>query len=105
MSIFGKRLKELRDNLGLSQRAFARLLELDPTAINRYEKGERLPTEPVIRQVAEKLNVSADYLLGLTDNPQPWNNDLPEHVRKQLEEYERLKEKWEKLFDCIDKLK
>ncbi len=101
MSIFGKRVKALREVMGLSRNAMAKLIGVDPTQLLRYERGERTPTEAVIRQAAERLNVSADYLLGLTDNPQPWSNDLPESVKKQLERLQELERRYKELQQIV----
>ena len=100
MSSFGKRLKEIRERMGISQRSFAKMLGLDPAQLFRYERGERVPTEPVIKQVAEKLKVSTDYLLGLTDDPSPKSGELPDYIQKKLEECEKC----EKILNSIRKL-
>ena len=102
MSGFGKRLKEIRERMGISQRSFAKMLGLDPAQLFRYERGERVPTEPVIKQVAEKLKVSTDYLLGLTDDPSPRSGGLPDYLREKLEECEKLKQKFEKLKEFLE---
>ena len=96
-NIFGARLKEIRKAKNMSQAELAEAVGTSQSRIADYEAGKTFPTVPVIIRIAKFLNVSADYLLGLTDNPQPWNNDLPESVRRQLEEYEKLKEKYQEL--------
>lgn len=90
---FGKRLKEIREQMEMSQRSFAKMVGLDPAQLYRYERCERVPTEPVIKQVVEKLGVSVDYLLGLTDDPTPRSGSLPGYVEEKLrkcEECERI---------------
>ena len=40
----------------------------------RYEKGDRQPTADKIIALADFFNVSTDYLLGRTDNPNVLRN-------------------------------
>lgn len=57
-NIIGKRIKELREQAGEKQ---------EETAISLYENGRIKPTVDTIAAIAKHYNVSADYLLGLTD--------------------------------------
>ncbi len=51
------------------------------TKINKYEHGDNMPSALSVRQLAQTFGVSADYLLGLTDDPSgivsddKWNED------------------------------
>ena len=67
MSKFSDRLKELRKEKGLSQKALAEQLGYNQSMICFWEKGVNEPTESAIRKAALFFEVSADYLLGLTD--------------------------------------
>ena len=58
----GNRLKELRNIL--SQKEFARKIGVPIATYQRYEYGETLPPEPVLKRVAEICSKSVDYLLG-----------------------------------------
>jgi len=69
VSIFSKRLKEVRDRKGLTQEDIANAIKSQKSTISMYEKGNRRPSHDMIIKIAEYLNVSADYLMGLTDNP------------------------------------
>ncbi|MBR3050134.1 MAG: helix-turn-helix transcriptional regulator [Selenomonadaceae bacterium] len=70
MEGFSERLKELRQSKGLSQNALAKELGVSSRNYQRYEYGEI--DAPVSALVAARkfFNVSADYLLGLSDSPQ-----------------------------------
>jgi len=70
MSNFGDRLKELRQKSNIKQTAIAEMLGVLPRTIRFYESGEREPNIESIKKLANFFNVSADYLLGLSDNPQ-----------------------------------
>ncbi len=64
------RIKNLREDKDMSQREIAVLLGMKQPQYFRYEQGYRdLPTDILIR-LAEIFDVSTDYILGLTNNPQ-----------------------------------
>jgi len=65
--ILGKRLKELREELGLTQKQLAEKLELNSVTYLHYEKSQREPPLAVLVNMAIFFNVSVDYLLGLKD--------------------------------------
>lgn len=65
--IFCQRIKELRQEHEMSQREFAKLLGVTQGALCRWELGENVPKIDVLYQIAKALDVSSDYLLGLTD--------------------------------------
>ena len=67
MNKFSQRLKELREEKGLSIKMLAKELGVSDVAIGRWEKGLRVPNIDVLILVASYFNVSADYLLGLKD--------------------------------------
>ena len=63
------RLKELRLSRNLKQQDVADMLGLTQSAYAFYEQGKREPTTLTLQKLAQIYNVSTDYLLGLTDNP------------------------------------
>lgn len=67
MAEFKDRLKELREEKGLSQRDFAKLISFSPGAIGMWETGERAPNHETTKFLAKFFDTSADFLLGLTD--------------------------------------
>ena len=66
--MFGKRLKELRLEVGLTQKELAEKLNCDQSMIARWESCKNEPTESNIIKVAKFFEVSSDYLIGLSDN-------------------------------------
>lgn len=60
------RLKELQGCNSVS--AFARYLEMPQKTVDTYIKGERKPSTEFILRVCAKCDVSADWLLGLSDS-------------------------------------
>ena len=67
MNKFKDRLKEVLAENKISQRALAKRLFLSQTIVNNYCTGKREPTLDVLISICKELDVSADYLLGLTD--------------------------------------
>ncbi|MBQ7370244.1 MAG: helix-turn-helix transcriptional regulator [Clostridia bacterium] len=65
--ILGKRLKELRDERGMTQKELATALRLHSVTYLHYEKGQREPPLSVLADMAKFFDVTTDYLLGLTD--------------------------------------
>ena len=65
--ILGKRLKELREERGLTQKQVAESLNLHSVTYLHYEKDQREPPLSVLAAMAIYFEVSVDYLLGLTD--------------------------------------
>jgi transcriptional regulator with XRE-family HTH domain len=51
----------------MSQEELAQLLNTTQSQVSRYENGENDPTSEVLAALARALDVSADWLLGLTD--------------------------------------
>ena len=64
---FATRLKELREEKKISQQKLGNTLGYTQVCISRWETGERQPELDDIIAVALFFNVTADYLLGLTD--------------------------------------
>ena len=63
----GERLKELRQERGLTQRQFAQQLGLNSVTYLHYEKDQHEPPLALLVDFAKFYGVSGDYLLGLTD--------------------------------------
>ena len=67
--IFQERLRLLRTQKGVSQRLVADNLGITEVGYRNYEAGRRKPTFDVLPSIAKYFDVSADYLLGLSNNP------------------------------------
>lgn len=70
MSSFGERVRGLREDKDMNQTQLAVILNTTQKKISRIETGENEPNLQDIRTLCTYFNVSADYLLGLTDNPE-----------------------------------
>lgn len=67
---FSDRLKSLRAEKNLKQSELAAIIGVRNTAISMMESGERGPSAEVLCALADYFNVSLDYLVGRTDNPE-----------------------------------
>ena len=63
------RLKELRTSKGILQLKLALDLGMNQNSISRYENHEREADYATLIKFADYFNVSLDYLLGRTNNP------------------------------------
>ncbi|MDP4094118.1 MAG: helix-turn-helix domain-containing protein [Bacillota bacterium] len=89
MSIFGMRLKKLRDIKGQSQEDVGKALGKSRETISKYEKGEREPGISVIASMANHFGVSSDYMLGLTDQDfLIFEKDSQYKIKNEISEFE-----------------
>ena len=92
----GERLRRLRESVKLSQVKMAELLGVKQSSINRYEQGQSAPSLETLVRYADYFDVSLDYLLARTDNPQ---GKLYEHRPKIAPGSEEMKQFIEMCFD------
>lgn len=69
-TIFADRLLSLRKSANISQRALAKELNLTNPAITYLETAQRSPSFEVLIALADYFNVSLDYLVGRSDDPE-----------------------------------
>ncbi len=66
---FGRRIREERKKLGLTQEKLAEDVNLSTAYIRQIERGERSPTLENIVAISNRLSVTVDYLLKDSVNP------------------------------------
>ena len=69
LEVISKRLKQLREDAGLSQSKIGQLVGVPQSSIYRYEQGLSTPSPKTFRWYADYFDVSLDYLFGRTDDP------------------------------------
>lgn len=69
---FSTRLFELRGRHGLKQVDLAAKINVKSSAVSKYEKGLTSPTIDTLIKLSEIFSVSVDYLLGVSDIPNPY---------------------------------
>lgn len=92
--MFTKKIKNLRQNKGLTQAEMAEKIDVARTTYAMYEQGKREPDFEILEKIADYFNVSTDYLLGRTDaknqeelaahRSDDFLEDLPEEAVKEL---------------------
>ncbi len=66
-----QRIKEIREDKDLSQKEIAEILGTEQSYYAKYENGKRPITAERIIKLCKFYNLSADYIMGLTDEPKP----------------------------------
>ena len=67
---FPQRLREMRELRKLEQAELAARAGVPSTSISHFEAGRRKPSLVNLRNLADALRVSIDYLVGRTSNPE-----------------------------------
>lgn len=65
--MYGRRIRELRENAGISQGEFAKILGIPQTTLSSYERERTQPKIETIQTICSYFNVDAGWLLGFTD--------------------------------------
>lgn len=68
MMTWNEKLRNERLIKGLSQKQAAEQLQLSRTCYANYEQGTREPSLDVLRRICDFYDISADYLIGRTDD-------------------------------------
>ncbi len=66
----GRRLKEQRKLLGISQETLAEKIDAHVNTIRRWEQGKQVPDVIDLEKLAEALQTTSAYLLGDSNDPQ-----------------------------------
>lgn len=76
---FGDRVRKLRRHLGLSQVDFARSIDVPDRTVAAWELSANSPRNVVAlaRRIELRWRVSTQWLLGLTENPDPGSDIAP----------------------------
>lgn len=86
----GSRIKELRENKGLSRNDLAELLNITVGAISNYENEVSSPKEPILFKIMDVLNCDANYLFQDAVKMQSMKNSVSIDEMKHIEKYRSL---------------
>lgn len=88
--MLGDRLKYLRNKKKLTQAEMAKKIDVARTTYAMYEQNKREPDNEILNRIADFYNVSTDYLLGRTDNPNPPTKEFNplDEINKLLKKYD-----------------
>lgn len=109
----GRRIKEARENLGLTQNELGELIGVTGSAITNYEKETSHPKEPIMYKLIDVLHVDANYLFQDVVNIPKQANDVTfaeyEYIKKYrfVSHYDETgKTILDSLLNCLyDKIK
>ena len=94
MSTMGERIASARISRNLTQKELSTLVDISESTLARFEKGIREPRSSTIIAIAQVLNVSCDYLMGLTDVLEPYtllgSDEIKNDIGKIFESAEKL---------------
>ena len=63
--VFGDRLKNLREEKGITQKDLGKVINISDRVIGYYESNDRFPKdENILKMLADYFDVSVDYLVG-----------------------------------------
>ena len=96
MEIIAKRIRSLREGMGISQSKLAEALGARQSSINRYENNQTAVPAELLLRYADYFDVSLDYIFGRTDKPQ---GKLYKFKPKATPEKEELRQFIEMCFD------
>lgn len=83
MITVGDRIRDIREKLELTGEEFGKLLSVTKTAVSNWENNNRKPDSDMIIKIAKLGNITTDYLLGITDDP----NTVIYNVKIDNEDY------------------
>lgn len=99
-SIFSERLKSSRKDNGLSQKDLAIKTGVSQVVISSYETNNSEPKICHLSKLAEVLNVSCDYLLGITlEHDKNDNSELKENIRILISRLEMMYREFQNILD------
>jgi len=67
--MLGEKIRLRREQLGMTQEGLTERLGLDKQTVYRYEANKNQPGYAQLGRIAEELDVTADWLLGLVEEP------------------------------------
>lgn len=84
MTTVAERLIFLMENLDMKQTELAQIVGISKQSLYKYLHCKCEPRAEIIAKMAIALNSSADYIVGLTNDPNPINrSDVIENTAKQ----------------------
>lgn len=79
---YGKAIKTIRAAKGISQKKLSEELKLDSSYLSRVERGERIPSTPLLEEISKKLGIPFYLLTLLSSDKEDLKNTDKEEVKK-----------------------
>lgn len=88
------RLRQLRQEKGITQQRLAAYLRISQQAVNKYENHHAEPDIQTLSQMADIFDTTIDYLVGRSDDREPHGKGIPAELTYSeamlLEKYRKL---------------
>jgi len=84
------RIKQLREEMHMTQVRLSIELEISQETISAYESGKHYPSVSTLLKLSKILNSSCDYILGISDIRFPEHNVIVEKDSLVLSRWSRL---------------
>lgn len=84
METIAQRISRARRHLNINQKELAKKANITEASLSRYENGIREPKSAVLTRLAEALEVSTDYLLGLSEDRNYETSDISNKSEKDI---------------------
>ena len=97
----GKRIKEARERIGLTQKELGQLCGVTASAITNYENETSHPKEPVMYKLMDVLNVDANFLFQDVANIGNDRNDVTLAEYAHIQKYRALDGHGKRLIDLV----
>lgn len=105
MSVFGERLRTIREENNMMAKDLAKLVGVEPASITNWEKGTRFPKDNAIIKIAEIFNVTTDFLLGRDINDVTTTGSTLRGVQLSRRELINIDKEVEKILSDLPKAK
>ncbi len=83
---FGSRLRQLREDKGLTQGELGEIVNLTKGNISKYENDTVEANNETLKKLADYFDVSTDYLLGKSDITNPYIEEHQKEVMPEIPE-------------------
>lgn len=97
----GRRIREARESLGLTQSELAGLVGVTGSAIANYEKDTSHPKESVMYKLFDALNVDANYLFQDVANISKNTNNISFYEFDRIKKYRQLDNYGKHIIDLL----
>lgn len=95
----GKRIREIRKKLNLTQGDFAKKINVSSQVISNWEREYTKPNSEDIERIATILEINTNYLYGLTNDP------AINESQKELDDEYRIIERFARKVSSKDREK
>ncbi|SFF68251.1 Helix-turn-helix [Clostridium cadaveris] len=97
----GENIRKIRIEKGLTQKELAKKSGVSLSALNKYEREDRIPKIDAIEKISEALNIQIDYLLGKTEFKKFDSQIMLDDIKHLIEKTDNSDEEFSKLVRNI----